>query len=119
MPYALEPTQGLGYFYTTIELRTRFIDTKVCVIVTDISSILGITLCIYLRSVNFIHKNMNKNVNTIIVVKKNIIKPVLHEMQDKSTAIFEGVSKVKDYQATMAIEKIQWKSKIMFTCQNN
>ena len=57
--------------------------------------------------VNFIHKNMNKNVNTINAVKKNIIEPVLHEMQDKSTAIFEGVSKLKDYQATMEIEKIQ------------
>ena len=50
---------------------------------------------------------MNKNVNTIIAVKKNIIEPVLHEMQDKSTAIFEGVSKLKDYQATIEIEKIQ------------
>ena len=48
---------------------------------------------------------MNTNVNTIIVVKKNVIEPALHELQDKSTAIFEGLSKLKDYQATMAIEK--------------
>ena len=48
---------------------------------------------------------MNTNVSTIIVVKKNVIEPALHELQDKSTAIFEGLSKLKDYQATMAIEK--------------
>ena len=80
MPYALKPT--LGYFYTITELRTSFTESKVQVTVSteDISNILGINLCICLGFVNFT-KNMNTNINTINIEKKNITeKHVLHEL---------------------------------------